>query len=443
MLNRIKRYSKSALNHRYGFTLFVYLTAASVTGVVCVMFMRSFEWVLHYRLTFQSIGYWAFITTPLLFLLSVALIRRLAPFSSGGIPQAIFAARYLSPTTEKKLWPLYSPFTIFLKVLTLLIALWAGASMGPEAPSVHISMGVFILVLLFFRKFMGYQFDLRSAVVAGGAAGLAAAFNTPLAGVTFAIEELTVDYFVNIKDFVLMAIIIAALSAKALTGEYAYFGRLLAPPVVPSSAVIAIGILGGLFGAFFAKALLQGQKRMSSLGTRNKKAMAVVILSLGLVLLSAVAGLNVLGPGNHAAQTLVRGQYGPWALLFPVEKILTTLFTDWSGVPAGIFAPSLSIGATLGGNVGMWLGASVASCALIGMASFLSGTIQAPITSFVIIFEMTGHHQMLLPIMLGSLIAFMVSRVLGTPHLYLELSNNYKYLIEDPAAPATTTPISH
>src|SRR3989338_6189927 len=141
-----------------------------------------------------------------------------------------------------------------------------------------------------------------------------------------------------------------------------------------------------------------------------------------LLAIAAVSQADVLGPGNHAAQALVRGDHGFWALIFPLEKIATTLLTYWSGIAGGIFAPALSIGSAMGADIGCWMGISTASCALVGMAAFLSGAIQAPITSFVIIFEMTGHHDMLLPIMLASLLAFIVARLLKTKHLYQTLS---------------------
>jgi H+/Cl- antiporter ClcA len=105
------------------------------------------------------------------------------------------------------------------------------------------------------------------------------------------------------------------------------------------------------------------------------------------------------------------------------------LLTFWSGIAGGIFAPCLAIGAAIGSDIGTLMHVPIASCALVGMAGFLSGTIQAPITSFVIIFEMTGHHQMLLPVMLASLIGFMVARLLGAEHLYQALCVNYEYLL--------------
>ena len=89
------------------------------------------------------------------------------------------------------------------------------------------------------------------------------------------------------------------------------------------------------------------------------------------------------------------------------------------------------MGAAIGGDIGYAMHVSVATCALIGMAAFLSGTIQAPITSFVIIFEMTGHQHMLLPIMLASMLGFMTARLSGARHLYQALSANYDYLLGD------------
>lgn len=433
-MNQFKKLIQYLARHRYGFTLFAFLVAAAVTGISCIWFMRGFEFVLKRRLDFDSVGAWCWLITPLLFLAASELIRRIAPCAAGtGIPQAIFAAKHLESETEKKLWPLFSPLTLGVKVLAILIALAAGASMGREGPTVHVGVCVFLVMLMGFQKLSGITFDLRSGVVAGGAAGLAAAFNTPLAGVTFAIEELTVDYFAGIKDFVVMAIIIAALSAKALTGEYGYFGRLLEPPGVPWLVILLIGISGGMLGTVFSTGIIRGQQFLDRYQESFYRYFVPVTLSIGLLLVAAMAGTRVLGPGNQVAQGLLKGDFSAWVMSYPLAKMSTTLLTYWSGLAGGIFAPSLSIGAGLGSGIGHCTNSSVAGCALLGMAAFLSGTIQAPITSFVIIFEMTGHHQMLLPVMLASLIAFMTARLLGAAHLYPTLSTRYQYLLNTAA----------
>lgn len=438
MIAFTKRLLRLAAGHRYGFTLIAFITAAILTGLSCVMFMRAFESVLDHRLDFQRVGWWCLLTTPALFVLSVELIRRLAPCADGtGIPQVIFAIKHSTSESERALAPLTSPLTMSVKIAALLIALLAGASTGREGPTVHIATCVFVNLLLVARALFGLQFELRSAMVAGGAAGLAAAFNTPLAGVTFAVEELTMDYFASVKDFVIMAIVISAIAAKSLYGEYSYFGRLLEPEGVPVSAPILIGLLAGVAGAFFSTAILRGKAFLSRYRTDSKRILVPVALSLGLLVVAMLAPADVLGPSNEAAQVLTRGQFGSWAVLFPGAKILATLFTYWSGIAGGIFAPSLSIGAALGADAGHWLNLPIASCAMIGMAAFLSGTIQAPITSFVIIFEMTGQHQMLTPIMLASLVAFMVARLLGAEHLYPALSKNYRHLLPDAVGDAS------
>jgi H+/Cl- antiporter ClcA len=335
----------------------------------------------------------------------------------------------MDPASEKRLFPLVSLRTMLVKAAALLLGLWAGASTGREGPTVHVAACAFVGVMVLFRRALGLSFDPRSAVVAGGAAGLAAAFNTPLAGVTFAIEELSGSYFASIKDSVLMAIIVAAIAAKAMTGEYGYFGRLQDAPDVPVRAVVLIGLLGGALGAFFSTAIVWGRRRVSSLNGSWGRWAAPPLLAVGLLLLARRGGGWMEGPGNGAAQALLTGAWAPWALAFPLTKMAATLFTYWSGIAGGIFAPCLAIGAALGSDLSLLAGGSANACALVGMAAFLAGTIQAPMTAFVIIFEMTGQHQMLLPVMLGSLLAFMTARVLRAKHLYDSLASSYSWLL--------------
>ncbi len=427
----LKKFSKQILQHRYGLTLFAFLAAAVITGVASVLFMWGFEFVLKRRLDFQSFGPWCWIATPAVFLLSVELIRRTAPYAAGtGIPQAIFASGHLSASTEGKLKPLVSGKTMTVKVIALLIAVWVGASTGREGPSVHIATCVFLMAMLGFRRLLGIPFDLRSATVAGAAAGLAAAFNTPLAGVTFAIEELTPDLFSGIKDFVLMAIIVSAIGARALTGDYTYFGHLSEPPPIDLGLIITIGLACGLAGALFSTLILKGQEGLARFHRhRIFRYVVPVVLALCLLTVASISGTSVLGPGNQTAKELLSGASPTGILGFPLAKMAATLFTYWSGIAGGIFAPCLSIGSALGADIARLTGAAASSAALIGMAAFLSGTIQAPITAFVIIFEMTNQHQMLLPVMLASLLSFMTAHVVGARHLYKALAENYRDLL--------------
>jgi len=416
--------------HRYGFSLFAYIVAAIATGSACVLFARAFEWVLSHRLDFDSVGAWAWLIAPIGFLVAVEIIRRWAPFAAGtGIPQAIFASEHFSADNEKQIYPLLSPWTVAIKILTLLLGVWVGASTGREGPTVHVAVGVFLGMLFLFRRWLGFDFDRRSAAIAGGAAGLAAAFNTPLAGVTFAVEELSEHYFSSVKDIVLMAIIVAAVVAQMLTGEYSYFGRLQDPSPVPLYVVLLIGLVGGSAGIFFGFLLLKGSEWLKQYQNGAGRYGIPVFMALGIMGIAFVCGLRTLGPGNRIAQELLNDRFGDWVFAFPLAKMMTTLMTYWSGLSGGIFAPCLSAGAGIGADLAQWMHFSISTCALIGMAAFLSGAIQAPMTSFVIIFEMTGHHDMLLPLMLASVLPFMVARLLGAPHLYKALASAYSSII--------------
>ena len=255
-----------------------------------------------------------------------------------------------------------------VKIGAILLGVWVGASTGREGPTVHVAVCVFIAILLLFRRLVGLEFDMRSAAIAGGAAGLAAAFNTPLAGVTFAIEELSENYFSTVKDFVVMAIIVSAVTAKILTGEYAYFGTLAEPANVSLVVVLLIGFSGGAVGALFSTLLLRGSEWSRRAAVGAGRYVWPVLMSLGLLATAALAGTRVLGPGNKIAQILLDGQQAPWVIWFPFAKMASTLLTYWSGMAGGIFAPCLSIGAALGTVVGQWMQTPIAACALLNFA---------------------------------------------------------------------------
>lgn len=427
MLPFIAKPYKKLLTHKYGLSLCIYLCAAILTGMGCVLFMRAFEFVYEHQLSYESIGNWCWLATPVLFLIAVQLICVFAPAADGaGIPQTIFAAKHLSETNFKKLRPLVSFKTMTIKIAALLIGLWAGASTGREGPTVHVAACLFFGITYLLHRFFKLQFNIRSAIVAGGAAGLAAAFNTPLAGVTFAIEELSSDYFVAIKDMVLLAIIVAGISAQVLTGEYIYFGQLSTPAPVSIMIVLLTGILGGLAGTFFSVVLTEGKRFLSNLKDWQRY-LLIVILAWAVLFLAIYSGMKgIAGPGNIAAQSYVEGRIENAPFLFTIYKMMATLFTYWSGIAGGIFAPCLAMGSAIGAWIAQWQNGPIAVCAMLGMASFLSGTIQAPITAFVIIYEMTGHHEMLLPIMLASLIGYMIAKILKAKHLYQALASYYE-----------------
>lgn len=414
---------KKIYSHRYGLTFFAYIASAFFTGFFCVGFIKVFNFLDTHNLTIERIGYWAILISPLLFVLAVNLVRVFAPLASGsGIPQVIFA---VSNERDKKSNEMVSFGTMFIKIISIFLGIAAGASLGREGPTVHIAAAFFWLSLRFFSFLIPINLDRSSALIAGGSAGLAAAFNTPLAGVTFAIEEIGGKNFENFKDYVIMAIIISAISAQYLTGDYSYFGRLHFSQQITINDTILISIVCASYGMLFTKLLLKISSYASSLSKTKRYLILPSLIALIILTVDYFWGPDICGPGNKFASSLLNGEIPKNIYFFWLFKFAATILTQISGVAGGIFAPSLSIGASTGSMIALLLDINIKTAALIGMASFLSAVVQAPITSFVIVFEMTGHNEMLLPIMLSSLIGYIISKSLKSKPIYQELSKRY------------------
>lgn len=150
----------------------------------------------------------------------------------------------------------------------------------------------------------------------------------------------------------------------------------------------------------------------------------MVLLAFGcgiaVALIGIVSGGNTFGTGYEQARSAIEGQ--PLPTLFFVEKVFASFASMVSGIPGGIFAPLLSIGAGLGSTIGSMMGASIALAAILGMAGYFAGVVQAPMTAFVIILEMTGDHDAVISIMAVSMIGFGTSRLLSREPLYHGLS---------------------
>jgi H+/Cl- antiporter ClcA len=144
---------------------------------------------------------------------------------------------------------------------------------------------------------------------------------------------------------------------------------------------------------------------------------------LAVAVIGVLSGGDTFGTSYQQARDAVEGHATP--LFFFIAKLLASFLSMMSGIPGGIFAPSLAVGAGFGSTVGSLLGTSIALAAILGMAGYFAGVVQAPMTAFVIILEMTGDHQAVIPIMAVSMIGYLTSRVLSREPLYHGLSRNY------------------
>ncbi len=363
-----------------------------------------------------------FLLTPL-GLLSIAwLTRRYFPAAEGsGIPQAI---AILEVKDEQRRQEVLGLGTALFKGAMIVLGLACGASIGREGPTVHISAAITYSLSKLGR--FPYHIRTRGLVLVGAAAGLSAAFNTPLAGIVFAIEEMSRSFETRTINVIFLGVVVAGMTALALQGNYSYFGTVEAK-LEPSASLAAIffcGSMGGLLGGGFSRLLLYGGARLGKLRRARPYGFA---LACGLLL----AGIGYIshgatyGTGYEQAVQVLEGTAGE-APFYPLLKLVATVISYLSGIPGGIFAPSLSIGASLGAELAPLVpSAPVAAMALLGMGAYFAGVVQSPITAVVIVMEMTNEQDLLLPLMATALLAQGVSKHISPKALYMALAEEF------------------
>jgi H+/Cl- antiporter ClcA len=243
----------------------------------------------------------------------------------------------------------------------------------------------------------------------------------------FAIEELSRGPEERSSGLVVAAIVLAGLIAVSIDGNATYFGMIrVAEPswalLLPALAVaLAAGFAGGLFARLLVVSLEgRGADWFSRLRARRPVAFAA-LCGATVAVIGIVSSGAAFGSGYAPTRALLEGGQSADAL-YPLLKFVATWLTAWSGVPGGIFAPSLSIGAAVGHDIAMLSGHPDAPTLIaLGMTGFLAAVTQAPLTAFIIVMEMVSGHALVLTLMACALVASGVSRLLGPP-LYWTLA---------------------
>jgi H+/Cl- antiporter ClcA len=398
----------------------VFWGGALAVGLVSVVFAWAADraTVLFHHLLVNP--WLAFALAPGTFVLSAYLARRFFPGSQGsGIPQAI-AARRAHDSRDA----LLSVRLTLGKIALTLLGLLGGASIGREGPTVQVGAAIMLKC-----GEWGGMGKARGLILAGSAAGVAAAFNTPLAGIVFAIEEMGRAFEQRSSALVLIAVILAGIASLGLVGNYNYFGSSASMLIVTIDwvAVLVCGVVGGLLGGFFARAVVWGNARLQAwIAPAPMRRALIAAFTCGMVV--ATCGIlsdgDSYGTGYETARRAVEGHVLGWN--FAPIKFLATLASTLSGIPGGLFAPSLAVGAGIGSVIAQLLGVhAIGAIVLLGMCAYFAGVVQAPITAAVIIGEMTAANGMRLPLLLAALIAYGISRLIQRESLYHALAQNF------------------
>ncbi|MGV3580971.1 MAG: chloride channel protein [Methylophilus sp.] len=400
--------------------------AAATAGLVVVLFAKATEHAIQLFFKMQQSYWWLpLIVTPLAGVLIVSMTRKWFKGAAGsGIPQVIAALHQENPDNQ---YPALVSLKIAIgKVFLGVGALAAGFSAGREGPSVQVAASI----MHTFRHFLpkGFTVHPKHLILAGGAAGISAAFNTPLAGIVFAIEELGRRFEQKTNGVIITAIVLSGLVSISLQGNYTYFGH-LSVGIVDRKIIIPVivcGLVCGVLGGIFSRTLISSSNQMRGrLGAIRRLHplwwagfCGLLVASLGVVSNGAAHG-----SGYIYAQDMLAGNVTESWFYAPV-KYLATIFTYLSGVPGGIFAPSLSIGAGIGNDLMPLFGHEYLTSAIIAlcMAGFLSGVTQAPLTSFIIVMEMIDGHEMVISLMTITFMASIISRLFCKP-LYATLAD--------------------
>jgi H+/Cl- antiporter ClcA len=361
------------------------------------------------------------ILTPVGFATCAYAARRWFRNSQGsGIPQTIVALRESDGEVRAKLVSLRVAAG---KLLLTVAGLLCGASTGREGPTVQVGASIMYAAGRFAPRMRG------GLIVAGGAAGIAAAFNAPLAGIMFGIEEMSRKFEGHTSALVIAAVIAAGITAMAFLGNYTYFGT--ASGMIAAHdwlGVIACGLLGGLAGGVFSRLVIgtsrkAWKQRFRLTGDRGAVAFAL-LCGVGVVACGVLSGDRIYGTGYVEVRAALDGHAALPASFFGLKLIATTL-SSISGIPGGIFSPSLAVGAGLGADVASLLGSpNVALIIPLGMVAYLAGVVQAPMTAFIIVTEMTNDHEMLIPLMTAAFLAHWISRLICHEGIYHALARN-------------------
>jgi H+/Cl- antiporter ClcA len=428
MAENVRRYaSHLALRSRLAFKRWtrrtIFLVGGLAVGAAAVLMARLADGA---QAKFQQIlalaPHIGLFVTPLGFGIAALLARNVFPNSQGsGIPQAIAALQIEGREARA---PLVSLRVAFGKIVVMTLGLLCGASTGREGPTVQVGAAIMFA--------LGRHAPYRQAgfLLAGAAAGVAAAFNTPLAGIVFGIEEMSRSFEARTSGLIVGAVIAAGLTSLALVGDYSYFGSTAArlPFGKAWFAILVCAVIGGLMGGVFIRILAlfaEGLPGRIGAGIKRYPILFAIICGLGVALCGLNGDISIFGTGYAQAKAVVHanGQIDYW---FGPLKFLATAFSATSGIPGGVFSPSLSIGAGLASDLSLvFPNVPLGALALIGMVSYLTGVVQAPITSFVIVSEMTNDHAMVIPLMAAALVANAASKLLSKEGLYHRLAKNF------------------
>lgn len=411
---KLKIKAPSADQQFFLLTLFTGLAA----GLIAIALQKSVEHIKHFILPFgESFGVKTFVLGGLLVLTGGLLSTRYMKILAGsGIPRLKILLAVHHGYISTKEW--------VLKIFTTVLTLGSGVPMGHEAPTIFIAGGVGSSL---GRKFNFKEKRLKDLIYVGSAAGIAAAFNTPIAAVVFVLEEIIGSMSTKAMGPILISALVASVTASTLNGQNSIF--------TPSSYsfsdpkelffYLAVGIVAGVAGPFFISNSI-GVKKITLKFFKHHRLTPILMAFLIVGALSFIH-TKIPGSGLNFINELLGGQVpGVQELIIVlILKFIAIALCSGSGMSGGIMLPIMLLGACLGGLFGQLssylIGIStiqIGAYCLVGMGAFFASVIRTPFTSIILVFEMTRDYRIVLPLMVANLVSYVIAEKIYPGSIY-------------------------
>lgn len=407
-----------------------YQVSAILTALIAVgytkLFQKAHKW--NHELLSEE-PYMVFVSAPLAFVASWWLVRYFSPMSGGsGIPQ-LMAAVEVARDEERNdgSWRFLNVRIIIVKIVSSITMVLGGGAIGREGPTLQLAGSVYRTVHKLLPPFWP-KVSRKVMMITGGAAGLSAAFNTPLGGIVFAIEELTRTHIAKFRTAVLSSVILSGMTAQWILGPYLLYGYPKVATVGPSFMykLLAICAVCGVLGALSCRALLVLDKLRRAIKGWLPQLGFVLLLAFSFAALVVVFGHNTTGSGDQLLEHYLFANDPAPHWKDAVGRVFGSVFSMGAGGAGGVFAPALSSGAAIGGLFGTWFGEDRGELNMMilgGMCAFLTGVTRSPFTSAILVLEMTDRHSVIFQLMYASMIASVAAHAIDKRSYYDRMKN--------------------
>ncbi len=424
-LERLRQWVLNSNAKNFVLLALPYQVSAILTALVAVGYTKAFQWAARWNHgLIDSNPQLIFLTASLAFLASWWMVRFFSPMAGGsGIPQLIAAVETGNDEEEKDgSWRFLNLRIIIVKIASSIAMVLGGGAIGREGPTLQIAGSIYRTVHKLLPPFWP-KVSRKVMMVTGGAAGLSAAFNTPLGGIVFAIEELTRTHIAKFRTAVLSSVILSGMTAQWLLGPYLLYGypKVATVGISFMYKLLAISAVCGFVGAISSKMMLLLDRARQSFKGWTPQLFFVLACAFVFAGVVYTFGSISLGSGGNLLDAYLFEDNPNPTFANAAGRVFGNMFTMGAGGAGGIFAPALSSGAAIGGLIGSWFSVDRGEPNMLilgGMCAFLTAVTRSPFTSAILVLEMTDRHSVIFQLMYACMIASIVSHAVDNRSVY-------------------------